>query len=153
MPFGFLLPKEASFFDLFDKQADYAVQAAAHFAKMVADYKNITWLPAYSFDCNHCKTGLGTCLNNYSYPKNYFPLFQKYMLKRKKMMFSDELKMTIICPSQWLQNRINDSFLSKFKIKVISNSIDTDIFKPAVNKNDLRKAYREALDKYKEINE
>ena len=39
MVFGFLLPKETSFFDLFDKQADYAVQAAAHFAKMVADYK------------------------------------------------------------------------------------------------------------------
>jgi len=39
MAFGFLLPKETSFFDLFDKQADYAVQAATHFAKMVADHK------------------------------------------------------------------------------------------------------------------
>jgi len=39
MSFGFLLPKETSFFDLFDKQADYAVQAATHFVKMVADYK------------------------------------------------------------------------------------------------------------------
>ncbi|OGX14085.1 MAG: hypothetical protein A2351_00480 [Omnitrophica bacterium RIFOXYB12_FULL_50_7] len=39
MPFGFLLPKETSFFDYFDKQADYAVQAATHFVKMVADYK------------------------------------------------------------------------------------------------------------------
>ena len=39
MVFGFLLPKETSFFDLFDKQADYAIQAATHFVKMVADYK------------------------------------------------------------------------------------------------------------------
>lgn len=39
MVFGFLLPKETSFFDLFDKQADFAVQAATHFAKMVSDYK------------------------------------------------------------------------------------------------------------------
>jgi len=39
MAFGFLLPKETSFFDLFDKQADYAIQAAAHFLKIVADYK------------------------------------------------------------------------------------------------------------------
>ena len=39
MPFRFLLPKETSFFDFFDKQADYAVQAATHFVKMVADYK------------------------------------------------------------------------------------------------------------------
>jgi len=39
MAFGFLLPKETSFFDYFDKQANYAVQAATHFVKMVADYK------------------------------------------------------------------------------------------------------------------
>lgn len=39
MVFGFLLPKETSFFDLFDKQVDYAIQAATHFLKMVADYK------------------------------------------------------------------------------------------------------------------
>ncbi len=39
MPFGFLLPKETSFYDYFDKQADYAVRAAAQFVKMVADFK------------------------------------------------------------------------------------------------------------------
>jgi uncharacterized protein len=39
MVFGFLLPKNCNFFDLFDKQADYAVEAAAHFVKIVADYK------------------------------------------------------------------------------------------------------------------
>lgn len=39
MPFRFLLPKETSFFDYFDKQADYAVQAATHFVKMMTDFK------------------------------------------------------------------------------------------------------------------
>jgi uncharacterized protein Yka (UPF0111/DUF47 family) len=39
MAFGFLLPKDGNFFDLFDKQADYAVQAASFFVKMVADFK------------------------------------------------------------------------------------------------------------------
>jgi predicted phosphate transport protein (TIGR00153 family) len=39
MAFGFLLPKDGNFFDLFDKQADYAVQSATHFVKMVADFK------------------------------------------------------------------------------------------------------------------
>ncbi len=39
MAFGFLLPKDGNFFDLFDKQVDYAVQAATHFAKIVADFK------------------------------------------------------------------------------------------------------------------
>ena len=39
MAFGFLLPKTTNFFDLFDKQADYALQSATHFVKMVADFK------------------------------------------------------------------------------------------------------------------
>ncbi len=39
MAFGFLLPKETSFFDLFDKQTAYAIQAAEHFAEMIVDYQ------------------------------------------------------------------------------------------------------------------
>ncbi len=39
MAFGFLLPKEGNFFDLFDKQVDYAVEAASLFMKIVADLK------------------------------------------------------------------------------------------------------------------
>lgn len=39
MVLKFLLPKEFSFFDLFDKQADLAVEAAAHFSQLMADYK------------------------------------------------------------------------------------------------------------------
>jgi uncharacterized protein len=39
MVFGFLLPKEGNFFDLFDQQVDYAVQAATHFVRIVADFK------------------------------------------------------------------------------------------------------------------
>lgn len=39
MVFKFLLPKEYSFFDLFDKMADLVVEAAAHFLKLMADFK------------------------------------------------------------------------------------------------------------------
>lgn len=39
MVFGFLLPKDVNFFDLFDKQAGYAVEAATHFSKIVGDFK------------------------------------------------------------------------------------------------------------------
>lgn len=37
MPFRFLLPKDFNFFDLFDKQVDYATAAASLFTKTVAD--------------------------------------------------------------------------------------------------------------------
>lgn len=35
MAFGFMLPKDGNFFDLFDKQAGCAVEAAEHFSKLV----------------------------------------------------------------------------------------------------------------------
>ena len=98
----------------------------------------ITWLPAHSLGCEHCKNGRGNCTNNYSYPKNYFPFFVKYMLNKKRKIFSDGLNMSIVCPSVWLKNNIENSFLNKFKINVIPNSIDTNIFLPALNKNILR---------------
>jgi len=39
MPFGFLMPKNVNFFDLFDKQVAYAVDAAVHFKRIVSDFK------------------------------------------------------------------------------------------------------------------
>jgi uncharacterized protein len=39
MVFGFLIPKNVNFFDLFDKQAQYAVDAAIYFNKLVSDFK------------------------------------------------------------------------------------------------------------------
>jgi putative colanic acid biosynthesis glycosyltransferase len=113
----------------------------------VHDEWPITWLPAHSLGCDHCKTGQGKCQNTYKYPKNYFPLFLKYMLKKKKEMFSGDLKMSIICPSIWLKQNIENSFLNKFKINIIPNGIDTDIFKPVLNKESLRIKYNLPVDK------
>ena len=107
----------------------------------------ITWLPAHSLGCEHCKTGIGRCHNTYSYPKSYFPIFTKYMLNKKKQMFSDKLNMTIICPSVWLKDNIENSFLNKFKTEVISNGIDIDIFKPILNKENLRIKHNLPIDK------
>ena len=107
----------------------------------------ITWMPAHSLGCNHCKTGVGVCQNTYSYPRNYFPIFQKYMLKQKKVFFSNMPNMTIACPSVWLQNNIKNSFLGKFKIEVISNGVDIDTFRPVQDKYVLRIKHRIPLNK------
>ncbi len=101
----------------------------------------ITWMPAHSLGCNHCKTGLGKCTNSYSYPKNYFSFFQKYMFAKKKEVFLNQSNMTTVCPSVWLHDNIEKSFLNKFKSEVIYNGVDTEIFKPAINKRDLRVKY------------
>lgn len=107
----------------------------------------ITWMPAHSTRCNHCKTGTGICTNTYSYPKNYFPIFQKYMLRQKKTALTNVTKMTLVCPSVWLQNSINNSFLGKFKIEVIANGINTELFKPVLDKKILRIKHNLPLDK------
>ncbi len=107
----------------------------------------ITWMPAHSLGCNHCKTGEGVCQNDYSYPKNYFPIFQKYMLSQKKRAFSELKNMTITCPSAWLQTSVKNSFLGNFKVEVVANGIDIDIFRPVQDKYVLRIKHRLPLDK------
>lgn len=107
----------------------------------------ITWLPAHGLDCAHCKTGEGSCTNTYKYPKNYFPFFIKHMLKKKKVAFSGDLKMKIVCPSDWLTQNIKESFLGKFEIETIYNGIDTNIFYPRENKSQLREKYNLPIDK------
>lgn len=107
----------------------------------------ITWMPAHSMGCNHCKTGEGRCLNTYSYPKSYHKIFAKYLLKRKKRTFLGVTNMTIVTPSFWLKESIDQSYLANFETRVIYHGIDTDIFKPAKDKNKLRIKYNLPIDK------
>jgi len=107
----------------------------------------ITWLPAHSLGCEHCKTGHGKCINTYTYPKNYFPLFTKYMLRRKMAALTKMEKMVIVCPSLWLGNSIKASWLDKFPLKIINNGVDVNIFKPVADKNTLRAKYNLPNDK------
>jgi glycosyltransferase involved in cell wall biosynthesis len=122
----------------FSTLINFLIESKIPVAYSLHDEWPITWLPAHSLGCEHCKNGLGKCHNTYAYPKSYFPIFYKYMLNKKRKVFSDKLNMTIVCPSVWLKNNIENSFLNKFKIEVIPNGIDTNIFKPSINKNELR---------------
>lgn len=104
-----------------------------------------TWLPAHSMDCAHCKTLVGKCTNHYSYPKNYWPLFSKFMLRKKRqiLLFNN---ITFICPADWLFKEAKDEFRLAKSI-LIANGVDSDIFIPAIDKNSLRKKYNLPTDK------
>lgn len=72
--------------------------------------------------CNNC-----SCLNKY--PRSIFDFSRRnYKIKRK--MFSNLDNLTIVTPSEWLANYVAESFLSKNKIEVINNGIDTEVFIP-----------------------
>lgn len=84
---------------------------------------------------NQCyKCGLRTrypssVLFDHSY-KNYI---------RKKELFCDLKNMVIVTPSKWLKGIVEESFLNKYRIKIINNGIDTQLFSPTFS--DLKRKY------------
>ncbi len=107
----------------------------------------ITPLSAYSYDCPHCKTGRGKCTNNHTYPKTYNKTFLKLMFLKKQKSFATLKKLTLICPSKYLAERIKNSYLNKFNIITIHNGVEIEIFKPTENKKELREKYNLPIDK------
>lgn len=109
----------------------------------------ITSLKGYSHDCSHCLLGYGTCTNPYPYPKSYFPLLTPYMHHRKHTVFGEYPvgKLILTCPSQWLQKRLQRSYLGHYPIQVIPNGVDTTCFTPAKNKSQERKKHGLPQDK------
>jgi len=81
-------------------------------------------------ECEHWKTGCGKCPDLSLYPRTYFFDFSALMWKRKKEYFSQGWNPILVCPSQWLANKIKESYLNKFQVEVIPNGIDTELFKP-----------------------
>ncbi len=82
-----------------------------------------------SYDCEKWKTECYDCPLLHDYPNSLFFDFTREMHQAKKKLFNDFQRLTIITPSLWLKNRIQDSFLHEFKIIVIYNGVNTnDVF-------------------------
>lgn len=77
--------------------------------------------------CSNFKNGCGHCPEVHEYPKSLFFDFTKKMLD-DKMKAMDGLDAVIVTPSQWLADRVKQSFLKNWDIRVIHNGIDTSIF-------------------------
>lgn len=80
--------------------------------------------------CDKWKTTCSHCAQK----RDYSWLFDrsKQMFLKKKQLFED-LDLTIIAPSQWLADRVRESFFREYPIKVIYNGIDLSVFKPTEN--------------------
>jgi glycosyltransferase involved in cell wall biosynthesis len=57
----------------------------------------------------------------------------------KKRIFTGLESLTIITPSQWLKNLVNESFLSEYNTRVINNGIDLEVFKPLKKEDSFNK--------------
>ncbi len=106
----------------------------------------LTWLPAHSMSCSHCQTGEGKCVNSYTYPKTYNRFFLKFLLRKKQKAFESLKNLVIICPAQWLADKVRNSYLNGKNVRVIGNGVDINLFKPAVDKSKLRMKYNLSVD-------
>ncbi|MCF0114788.1 MAG: glycosyltransferase, partial [Erysipelotrichaceae bacterium] len=93
------------------------------------------------YDYNQCegyKTGCKNCSFKNVYPYRVFSNSAKnYDLK--KDIFTSLNNLTIVTPSRWLKDQITDSYLNKYPIQVIHNSVDTTKF--VYHSNDLKEKY------------
>jgi len=100
---------------------------------------SITGRCAYWFGCNKWKEGCGNCPNLSLYPKTFIDT-SYFMWEKKKNYFSSGWNPIIVCPSQWLADRVEESYLKEYQVKVIPNAVDIEVFK-SKNKNTIRKKY------------
>lgn len=80
--------------------------------------------------CEKWKRQCYSCPQKNEYPGSFLidRSFKNYNLK--KSIFNGHPKLTIVTVSQWLGEQVKQSFLSGYKVEVISNGIDLEVFKP-----------------------
>lgn len=79
--------------------------------------------------CEKWKKECNKCPQLKEYPQSVFSDNSKNNYYRKKEIINRINNLTIATPSIWLANRVNESFLSQNKVKVINNGVDTSIFR------------------------
>jgi len=80
--------------------------------------------------CDKWKTGCFECPQKKEYPQSFLIDNSRWNYNKKKEVFAGVNNMTIVTPSHWLAETVKRSYLNEYKIKVIHNGIDRELFKP-----------------------
>lgn len=88
-----------------------------------------------SYECEKWMSSCGPCPYLHDYPKSLYFDFTRWMQSRKKRILTDFPLLTLVSPSNWLANRIGESFLKRHPRVVIHNGIDVNVFYPRFDKN------------------
>lgn len=89
--------------------------------------------------CEKWKTQCCNCPQKKEYPSSLFKDNSSDNYTKKRQAFTGVAKMELITPSRWLAGLVKESFLKEYPIVVVSNTIDTTVFKPTPS--DFRKNY------------
>jgi putative colanic acid biosynthesis glycosyltransferase len=85
--------------------------------------------------CDKWKTQCNNCPQIHSYPKSVLIDNSYKNFNKKKEIFNGHNNLTIVTPSQWLKDLVEQSFL-KYSISVINNGIDIEQFKILPERSD-----------------
>lgn len=89
-------------------------------------------------ECDQWKTGCKKCPYRNVYPYRVFSRSSRnYELK--KTLFGSVKSMHLVVPSNWMKERVKDSFLKDYPVQVIHNTIDLSRFKVLSDPETLRK--------------
>lgn len=96
-------------------------------------------------NCTQWKTGCAnkeSCPQLHSYPETLAgneSVQWSYANKKRLFTMLPKERMELITPSKWLAELVTESYLSKYPVKVVNNTINREIFKPT--KSDFRDKY------------
>ena len=91
--------------------------------------------------CNKWKKQCYNCPNKKKYPISLLFDNSKKNYLIKKELFTGINNLTIITPSDWLNEITTHSFMRSYKVNTTNNRIDTNIFKPTIDDGVLQKYY------------
>lgn len=80
--------------------------------------------------CDKWKTECHDCPMTREYPKSLWWDRSKRNYVDKKKLFTGIDRLSIITPSDWLRQQVEQSFLGEYPVRTITNGIDTDVFNP-----------------------
>jgi len=78
--------------------------------------------------CNRWKTGCGSCPDLSIFPSVNFDNTKKVLSFKKKLIV--ELQPIVVCPSNWLAERVKIAYPELKNVNVIKNGVDLNIFYP-----------------------
>lgn len=88
----------------------------------------------YSYKkCERWKQGCYKCPEKTRYPASYITDSSKSNYIKKRILFSGLSNLVIVTPSEWLKAQVTQSYLKDYKVIVINNGIDLNVFRPKEN--------------------
>ena len=95
--------------------------------------------------CEQWKTACRSCVQKHEYPKSFVIDNCERNFLLKKELFCGVKNMTIVTPSHWLANLVNQSFLKEYAIEVRYNNINKMVFKPTAGDFRIREGIEDKI--------